>query len=105
MINKVSTLNGAKYFSSGISQNYLLFIPAKKNINNFSSTTLIESWKSNGMSEESIKNITKSYNFAPTLIYHHLLPIMNFNGHRLIKNIIFIPKKLIYLDISYKLGP
>ena len=29
-INKFSILNGAKYFSSGIFQNYLLFIPAKK---------------------------------------------------------------------------
>ena len=30
LINKLSILNGAKYFSSGIFQNYLVFIPAKK---------------------------------------------------------------------------
>ena len=30
LINKFSILNGAKYFSSGIFQNYLVFIPAKK---------------------------------------------------------------------------
>ena len=30
LINKFSILKGAKYFSSGIFQNYLAFIPAKK---------------------------------------------------------------------------
>ena len=47
----------------------------------FSGTTRIESWKSNGMSEVSIENITKSdSNFAPTFVDPHLLPDMNFNG-------------------------
>ena len=57
------------------------------------------------MSEESIKNVTKSdSNFEPTLIDHHLLPYMNFNGHCLIKNNISIPEKVINLYISYTLG-
>ena len=57
------------------------------------------------MSEESIKNITKSdSNFAPTFVDHHLLPGMNFNGLCLIKNI-SIPKKVMDLYISYVLGP
>ena len=30
LINKFSILNGAKYFSSGIFQNYLVFTSAKK---------------------------------------------------------------------------
>ena len=30
LINKFSVLNGTKYFSSGIFQNYLALIPAKK---------------------------------------------------------------------------
>ena len=55
MINKFSILNGAKYFSSGISKNYLLFIPGKKFIKYFSGTTQIDSWKTNGMSKENIK--------------------------------------------------
>ena len=97
MINKFSILNGAKYFSSGIFQNYLVFIPAKKYIKYFSGTTRINSWKSIGMSEKIIENITKSYsNFALTFVDHHLLPDMNFNGHCLIKNI-SIPKKVIYV--------
>ena len=75
MINKFSILNEAKYFSSGILQNYLVFIPAKKDISYFSDTTRVDSWKSNGMSEKYVQNITKSdSNFAPTFVGHHLLP-------------------------------
>ena len=59
MINKYSILNGAKYFSSGIIQNYSVFIPAKKYIKYFNGTTQIYLWKSNGMPEESMENITK----------------------------------------------
>ena len=41
-------------------QNYLVFIPTTKYIKYFSGTTQIESWKSNGIREERIYNITKS---------------------------------------------
>ena len=106
LINKFSILNGAKTFSSGIFQNYLVFIPAKKSIKNSSGTAQVDSWKSNGMSEENIENVTKSVsNFAPTFVDHHLLPNINFNGHCLIKNNIYIPKKIINLYISYTLNP
>ena len=105
MIDKFSILNGAKYFSSGIFQNYLVFIPAIKHIKYFHGTTQIYSWKSNGMSEESIENITKSdSNFAPNFVDHHSLPDINFNGHCLIKNNISILKKVINIYISYTLG-
>ena len=44
---------------------YLVLIPPKKYIKYFSGTTRIVFWKSNGMSEENIENITKSdRNFA-----------------------------------------
>ena len=33
LINKLSILNGTKYFPSGIFQNYLVFIPAKNTLN------------------------------------------------------------------------
>ena len=46
LIDKCGIINGAKYFSLGIFQNYLIFIPAKK----FSDIIQIESWKSNRMS-------------------------------------------------------
>ena len=66
LIDGYKILNGAKYFSSGIFENYLVFIPAKKYIKYFSGTTWINSRKSNGMWEENIENITKSNsNFIP----------------------------------------
>ena len=106
LINKFSIFNGAKYFSSGVFQNYLVFRPPKKYMKYFSGTTWIDSWKSNGMSEENIENIIKSKsNFAPTFIDHHLLPDINFNGHCLIKHNISIPKKVTNLYISYTLNP
>ena len=82
MINKFSILNGAKYFSSGIFQNYLAFIPDKRDIKYFNGTTRTDLWKSNGMSEENIENITKSdSNFAQIFLDHHVLPDVNFNAN------------------------
>ena len=72
----------------------------------FHGTTQIYLWKSNGMSEESIENIAKSdSNFAPNFVDHHSLPDINFTGHCLIKNNIFITKKVLNLYISYTLRP
>ena len=59
LTDKFSILNGAKYFSLGIFQNYLVFIPDVKYIKYFHAFTRIYSWKSNGMLEESIKNVIK----------------------------------------------
>ena len=76
-------------------KNYLVFIPAIKCIKYFSGTTRIDLWKSNGMSEENIENISKSDSkFAPAFVDHHVLPDINFNGHCLINNI-YIPKIVI----------
>ena len=108
LINKFSILNGAKYFSFGIFQNYLVSILAKKYIKYFSGATQIDSWKSNGMSEniEDIENTTKSdSNFEPTFLDHHLSPGINFDGYCFIKKYIFISKKVINLYISYTLSP
>ena len=97
--------NGAKYFSSEIFQNCLVFIPVKKYIKYFSVTTRIDSWKSNGMSEENIENVTKSdSNFAPTFADHHLLLDINFNEHCLITIFISL-KKVINMYVSYTLSP
>ena len=105
MINKFSILNGAKYFSSGIFQNYLVFIPAIKHIKYFHGTTQIYSWKSNGMSAEGIEKVTKSgSNFTPTFVEHNSLPDINFNEHCLIKDNISNPKKVINLYFSDTLG-
>ena len=107
MFNKTffSFVKEAKYFSSGMFQSYLVFIPAKKYIKHFSASTQIDLWKSNGVSEEHIENITKpDSNFAPTFVNHHVLPDINVNEHCLINNIC-IPKKVINIYISYTLTP
>ena len=70
LINKFSVLN-EKYFSSAIFQNYLLFIPAKKYTKYFSATTWIDSWKSNGMSED-----IRKIELNQTAILHQLFLIM-----------------------------
>ena len=81
-------------------------LPAIKHIKYFHGTTLIYSWKSYGVSEENIENITKlDSNFAPTFVDHYSLPGITLNGHCLIKNNISIPKKVINLYISYTLSP
>ena len=48
LINEIRILNGAKYFSSWVFQNCLVFVPAKKYIKCFRGATWIDSWKSNG---------------------------------------------------------
>ena len=101
LIIKFSILNETKKFSSEIFQNYLGFIPAYKYIKYFSGATQIDSWKSNGKSVENTEKITKSdSNFALTFVDHHSLPEINFNGHCL-KNNIYIPKKVIYINIYF----
>ena len=106
LMNEFSILNGAKYFSLGIFENYLVFISAKKYIKYFSGTTRIESWKYIGMLAESIENITKpGSSFAPAFVDHYLLPDENFNEHCLIKNNITLPKRIMNLYTSYKLTP
>ena len=95
MISKFSVLNGADYFSSGIFQNYLVFISVKKYIKFFSSTTRIDSKKSNEISEEKIDR-----NFEPTFVDHHLLQDINFDGHCLINNISIITKVInLYISV------
>ena len=106
MTDKSSNINGAKYFSSAIFQNYLVFIPAKKYIKYFTNTTRLKSWKYNRLSKEIIENITKlDNNLGSTFVDPHLLLDMDFDGHCLIKNDISVPKKVINLYISYTLGP
>ena len=105
-MNKFSILNRVRHFSSRIFQNYFLFIPAIKQIKYFYDLTQIYLWKCNGLSEESIENITEwDSNFAPTFVYHHSLPEINFNEHYLMKYNISFPRRVINLYISYTLCP
>ena len=86
MINNFSIVIGAKYFSSGIFQSYLVFIPSEKCIKHFNGTTRTNSWKSNRISEKNIENIAKiDSNFVPIFADHDFLPAINFDRHYLIK--------------------
>ena len=71
--------NGAKHFSSGVFQNYLVFISASKYIGCLDSGTQeIYSLKSKGMPEESIRNLHwLDYSLAPNVIN---LPDVKFGG-------------------------
>ena len=98
MINQFRILNEAKYFSSGIFQNYLVFMPDKKYIRYVNGTSWINSWKSNRMWQGNIEKINKSgRNLAQVFVDHHIFSDINFNGHCLIKNNISITKKVINL--------
>ena len=57
LTNKDSILDGAKYFSSGLLQNYLVFISADKYVERFIGSQPIYSWKSKGIPKEIIKNM------------------------------------------------
>ena len=97
MIRKFSILIGAKCFSSGIIQNYLVFIPPNLGaVIGLINGNLIECQKH-------IKNVTKSgSNFATTFVENHLLPDVSFNGHYLIEDNISIPKKVIKSNFLLK---
>ena len=104
MTNKLSFVNGAKKFSPGKLQNYLVFIPGKKYIKYFTGTTWINSRKSNGASIENIENKSKSdSNLAPSFVDYHILQDINFRRHCLINNKVSIPKKVLNVYIAYTL--
>ena len=106
LTNEYKILNDAKYFSSGIFQNYLVFIPGKKYIKYFNGTTQIYSRKYNEISEETIEIITKSNSlFVPIFVNHYILPDISFNGYCLINKNISVLKNVTSLYISYKINP
>ena len=101
-MNKYKILNCAKNFSSGILQNYLVFISAKKYFKFFSRAAQLYLWKSKGMPEETIEKITTSDNtFTPTLVENSSLPIAKFNVNWFIGYNVNIFTKTENLYISY----
>ena len=92
LTDKFSIINGAKYFSLEIFQNYLVFIPAKR-LHIF----MLQPEFIHG-------NLMECQKKQHLLIIIHSLPNINFDGHCLIKNNILIHKKVIKLYISYTLS-
>ena len=86
-------------------ENYLVFILTKNYFKPFTRTNEIYSWKSKGISEESIENITTSDNtFSPRLTDSRPLPVVKSNRNCLLRNNISAFKKVINLYISHTLN-
>ena len=85
-----------------LSQNYLTFISANKYVTFFSGSQKINSWKSKGISEESIKNSVGSKDtFAPYLIDYCPLPEAPFSGNCLRESSISANRDAVNLKVSY----
>ena len=103
LINKCRILNGAKYFSLGILQNYLAFASTNEHI--FSKTQHIYSWKPKGIPEKSIRTPPGSDNtFALSLINNRLLPCEKLAGNCLSLSSISLHQNVVNLYISYTLS-
>ena len=108
MINKFSVLNGGKYSSSRIFQNYLVFIPAKNTLDISVALLGLNCGNLMECQEKIFENMNKSdSNFASFITSRKfdllLSPDVNFNGNCLIKNKISIQENAISLYISYKI--
>ena len=66
-----SYYNDKNYFEESGKSNYLIFQPISKYFKIIANTILISSWKSKGLSDESIKPLTSSdISFAPEIDYY-----------------------------------
>ena len=72
LINGCKILNGVRYISLGTLQNLLMYFSYKKCFWFFTNTFKVLSWKTVGLSEEGIENVsTSDSNLGPTLIIFH----------------------------------
>ena len=87
-LNKLKTFDsiyfiGKSHFDEDGSQNYLIFQPIIRyfKVNMINNTDYVSSWKSKGLSAESIKPITTSDNsLTPELNYYGTKTRVKFNG-------------------------
>ena len=92
-LNKLKTFDssyfiGKSHFEEDDTQNYLIFQPLNKYSKVITNTDYISSWKSRGLSAESIKPPTTSDNsLAPALSYYGTKTRVKFTGFT-IKNFI-----------------
>ena len=90
LINGYNILKGAKYFSSGVLRNVLVFISANKCIELLSGIQQICPWKSKGTLEKGPRGSNNTY--APRLIDYRPLPHVKFARNRLRLSSIFLIK-------------
>ena len=106
---QLSYLNGKSYFDKAGKQNYLLFLPMRKYFKLSSVTGVIDralSWRSKGISNESIKpSATSDNSFNPKLDYYGTKIRLQFTRSCLKQsNHIFSHKKNVNIYIVYELA-
>ena len=106
-LNKLKTF-GKSHFEEDVTQNYLLFQPIIRyfKVNTITNTDCILSWKSKGLSAESIRPPTISDNsFTPELNYYGTKTSVKFNGSCLQQSkISYTHRTIVYIYIVYELG-
>ena len=102
---------GKSHFEEDGTQNYLVFQPITRCFKILPNTNYIISWKSKGLSAETIKSHTSSlltvsdYNLVPTLSYSGTKPKLKFAGRYLKQDqISYIHGKVVNIYIVYELG-
>ena len=84
--NKLKTFDssyviGKSHFEEDGTQNYLVFQPLNKYFKVIDNTDFVSSWKSKGLSAETIKLPTTSYNsLTPIVSYYGTKTRVKFNG-------------------------
>ena len=90
----LSYFQGKSHFEDDVTQNWLVFQPIYGYFEITPTTNIILSWKSKGLSDETIKPTKPHTVFAPELSYVDNKTRVKFNGSCLIQNkIIFYHKK------------
>ena len=85
-LNKLKTFDssyviGKSHFEEDGTQNYLVFQPLNKYFKVIDNTDFVSSWKSKGLSAETIKLPTTSYNsLTPIVTYYGTKTRVKFNG-------------------------
>ena len=110
-LNKFETFDssyfiGKSYFEEDGTQNYLVFQPINKYFKVITNTDYVSSWKSKGLSAESIKPPTTSDNsLTPELNYYGTKTRVKFTGSCLKQpKISYTHGKVVNIYIVYELG-
>ena len=110
-LNKLKTFDssyfiGKSHFEEDGTQNYLVFQPINKYFKVITNTDYVSSWKSKGLSAESIKPPTTSDNsLTPALSYYGTKTRVKFTGSCLKQSkISYTHGKVVNIYIVYELG-
>ena len=97
---------GKSHFEEDATQNYLVFQPINKYFNVIANTDCVSSWKSKGLSAETIKPPTTSDNsLTPALSYYGTKTRVKFTGSCLKQSkISYTHGKVVNIYIVYELG-